>query len=118
LLLLAAVVGLFLYIRRNPAFLTDLMMSQIESHFAPDVTDVDKRELREAYQDFRTAVEQNRANREAIRRMQFTFSGTRSSTVDHEQVRTLIRSFREAAGGRPAPAPEATPGSPPLRSTP
>lgn len=110
--------GLFLYVRRNPTFLTDLMMSQIESHFAPDVTEDDKRELREAYQDFRTAAEQNRANRDAIRRMQFTFSGTRSGTVDHEQVRTLIRSFREAAGGRPARAPEATPGAAPPRPTP
>ena len=108
--------GVFLYVRQNPAFLTDLMMSQIESHFASDVTEEDKRDLRAAYQDFRTAVEQKRVNRDAVRRMQFTFSGTRSSTVDHEQVRALIRSFREAAG-RPAPAPQA-PGAPSPHPTP
>jgi len=111
LVLLAVVVGLFLYVRRNPTVLTDLMMNQVQSHYAADVTEEDKKDLRAAYQEFRAAVAENRVNREAVRRVQVTFSGSRSSTVDREQVHTLTRAFREAAA-RPASAPAAPPGSP------
>ncbi len=117
LALLAVVVGLFLYVRRNPTLLTDLMMNQVESHFGPDVTEDDKRELRAAYRDFRAAVEQRRVNREAVRRVQVTFSGSRSGKLDRDQVHTLTRAFRESAG-QPVPAPGSPPGSPSPRPTP
>jgi hypothetical protein len=116
LVLLAVVVGLFLYVRRNPTFLTDLMMNQIESHFASDVTEEDKRDLRAAYQEFRSAVGEKRVNQEAVRRVQVTFTSSRSSTVDREQVHTLTRAFREAAA--PAAPRAATPGAPQAHPTP
>jgi hypothetical protein len=116
LVLFALLVGCFLYLRRNPALLTDVMMKQIESHYGPDVTEQDKADLKAAYGDFRSAVNEKRVNREAVGRLQSTLSSNRSNRLGREDVQALTRAFREGAGKAPAapepsasPAPAATP---------
>ncbi len=113
--LLAVIVGLFLYARRNPVFFTDLMMRQVESRYGSDVTEQDKKDLQAAYSDFRTALMERRLDRAAMQRLQFTFSGSRSGTISHEQVVALTRAYRQAVAegaaspASPAPAPSPTP---------
>jgi hypothetical protein len=43
------IIAAFLYFSRRPETMFDIMMSAVEANFAPDVTEEDKRELREAY---------------------------------------------------------------------
>jgi len=105
----AVFVAFVLYVRNNPASMTDFMMKQIESHYGPDVTEEQKRDLRSAYADFRKAVVARRVAPDSARRIQLNFSGS-SSQLTAEQVRGLTASFREAAGGEstepPATAPQ------------
>jgi hypothetical protein len=112
LLFLAVVVTLLLYARRNPAFLTDLMMRQIESHYGADVTEDEKKALRAAYRDFREAVAEKRVSQAAVKRLQVTLSAGRSGSFDGEQVRALTQAFRSAAGGTPEAPPVASPSAP------
>jgi len=107
-LLLLCLVGFFLYMRRNPSMMTDLMMRQIESHFGPDVTEQDKADLRAAYAEFRTALNQRRVNREGVQKLQFTLSANRSNQINREQVLQLTRDFRAAANPAPNPSPGQT----------
>lgn len=110
LLLLVVLVGLFLYVRRKPAVLTDLMMRQIESHYAPDVTAQDRADLRSAYREFRAAVEANRVNRNATSRLRSILSGVGSRPIDRESARQLTRVFRDAAAfSAAAPSPSLPP---------
>ena len=103
-LLLLCVVGVFLYIRNNPAAITDfLMMRQIESHWGPDVTEQDKADLRAAYAEFRTALIEKRVNTEGLRKLQFTLSANRSNQLNRDQVHQLTLDFREAASPSPGP---------------
>jgi hypothetical protein len=104
-LLLLCVVGFFLYVRRNPGMMTDLMMRQIESHWGPDVTEQDKADLRAAYAEFRTALNERRVNTEGVQKLQFTLSANRSNQINREQVHQLTRDFRAAAGPSPSSAP-------------
>ena len=85
-------------------------MSQVESHYAADVTAEEKEQLHKAYADFRTALKEHRVSREPLDRMRTTLvSGGAQSEVSREQVRDLTELFRRAAGPRAAPA---TPGGP------
>ena len=52
-LLVACFVGLMLYVRQKPEALTDMLVKQIETHYAPDVTAEEKEALRSAYAGFR-----------------------------------------------------------------
>ena len=107
-LLLLCLVGFFLYMRRNPGMMTDLMMRQIESHFGPDVMEQDKADLRSAYAEFRTALNQRRVNREGVQKLQFTLSANRSNQINREQVLQLTRDFRAAANPASNPSPGQT----------
>jgi hypothetical protein len=94
----AVFVAFVLYVRSNPASMTDFMVKQIESHYGPDVTEEQKRDLRSAYADFRKAVVERRVSADSVRRVQLNFSGP-NSQLTAEQVRSLTASFREAASG-------------------
>jgi len=104
-LLLLCIVGFFLYVRRNPGMMTDLMMRQIESHWGPDVTEQDKADLRAAYAEFRTALNERRVSPEGVQKLQFTLSSNRSNPINREQVHQLTRDFRAAANPAPNPSP-------------
>jgi hypothetical protein len=107
-LLLLCLVGFFLYMRRNPGLMTDLMMRQIESHYGPDVTEQDKADLRAAYAEFRTALNQRRVNREGVQKLQFTLSANRSNQINRDQVLQLTRDFRAASNPASNPSPGQT----------
>jgi hypothetical protein len=119
LVLAAACLALILYARSRPEVITDFVMGQVESHFAADVTEEDKRDLRAAYAEFRAALRDRRVSREPLDRMRATIV-TRgpNNEIHHEQVRDLIALFRQNAG--PAPSPAAAPPSavPSARPTP
>ena len=109
LVVVIAFVGIFLYIQKRPTVLTDLLMKQVESHYAVDVPEEEKVALRSAYADFRRAVEAKRMNERGFDRIQSSArSAVRSSTISREQVREMTEAFRAAAGG-PAPSPRSTP---------
>jgi len=116
LLGVACVVGFFLYIRRNPGVMTDLMMRQIESHWGADVTEEDKADLRAAYAEFRAALNARRVNPEGVQRIQFSISSARNNTFNRDQVRQLAQALREAARGSTSPGPTSLPSPVPTRS--
>ena len=118
LLLAICFIGLLIYVRQRPDALTDIVMKQVESHYAADVTTEEKQELRAAYADFRTALREHRVSREPLDRMRTTLVSSGSqSEVSREQVRSLTELFRKTAGGSPppptsaiqTPSPRATP---------
>jgi hypothetical protein len=118
LLLAACFIAVVMYVRQRPEALTDIVMKQVESHFAADVTADDKRQLHGAYADFRAALKEHRVAREPLDRMRTTIVSSGSqSEVTREQVRSLTELFRRTAGGgavppTPAvltPSPQATP---------
>jgi hypothetical protein len=107
-----------LYVRSKPQVITDFVMRQVESHFASDVTETDKQELRAAYADFRRGLIEHRVSKEPLDRMRATLmtSGP-NNEISHEQVREMIRLFREKLGSVPSsPAVEIT--EPPSSSAP
>ncbi len=106
-------IAFFLYVRQRPETITDVVMSQVESHFAADVTAEEKEQVRSAYADFRAALKEHRVSREPLDRMRTTLvSGGAQSEVTREQVRDLTALFRRTAGSRAAPATAAIPGGP------
>lgn len=117
-LLLLCVVGFFLYVRRNPGMMTDLMMRQIEGHWGPDVTEQDKADLRAAYAEFRTALNERRVSPEGVQKLQFTLSSNRSNQINREQVLQLTRDFRAAAhlASNPSPGQTTSPSPVPTSS--
>ncbi len=117
LLVLIGMIGSIIYMRRNPQAMTDLMMRQIESNYASDVTEQEKTDLRAAYAEFRRALVNGSASRRWLQDMRTTLlSGGPSTPVTREQVRTLTETFRAGAGNpSPAARPPATPAA--LRST-
>src|SRR6266852_4328043 len=58
--------------------MTDLMMRQIETQWGPDVTEQDKADLRAAYADFRTALNEKRVSQQGVQKIQFSLSGNGS----------------------------------------
>ena len=119
ILLVAALVGIFVYLSKNPTALTDLLLERVRAGYAADVTSEDKAELDAAYADFRRELEAKRIAREDIEKLRDTVKMGRD--VGREEVHELTHVFREAvaragtrdAGGgtRPAPA-ESTPTGP------
>ena len=106
-------IALFIYVRQRPETITDAVMSQVEKHYAADVTAEEKEQLHKAYADFRPALKEHRVSREPLDRMRTTLvSGGAQSEITREQVRDLTALFRRAAGSRAAQAPPATPGGP------
>jgi hypothetical protein len=103
LLLIAAL----LYVRRRPEVMFDMMMTAIESNFAEDVTEEDKRELREAYAEFRTAMRQRRVDEDRLARLGQTFRMRAGQPVRREQVLRLTEAFRAAARSAPSSSPPA-----------
>ncbi|MGH9398789.1 MAG: hypothetical protein ACRD00_00365 [Thermoanaerobaculia bacterium] len=94
-----------LYIKKNPGALVDFAMRGIENNFGPDVTEQDKKELREAVEEFKVAVRSGRVTGDRAGGWQRSFSMKSSSRkLSHEDVQDIIRAFREAAGVRSAPA--------------
>jgi hypothetical protein len=104
LLLAVCFIAVLIYVRQRPDALTDIVMKQVESHFAADVTADDKRQLQAAYADFRAALREHRVSREPLDRMRTTLVSSGSqSEVSREQVRSLTELFRRTAGGGAAP---------------
>jgi hypothetical protein len=99
----ALFLGFILYVRQRPEVITDFVMRQVTSHYAADVTEADKQELNAAYAEFRRGVKEHRVSKEPLDRMRATLvaSGPKNE-ITHEQVRELIRLFRER--GAPAPS--------------
>jgi hypothetical protein len=121
LLIVICFVGLILYLRQRPEAVTDVVMNQVESHYASDVTPQDKEELRSAYRDFRKALQEHRVSREPLDRMRTTLIAGPQNEISREQVRELAGLFRRAAGGAaatPASAPPPSVAAPPPRPSP
>ncbi len=119
-MLVACFVGLILYLRQKPEAVTDVVMKQVESHYASDVTPQDKEELRSAYRDFRKALQEHRVSREPLDRMRTTLVATGpQNEISRQQVRDLATLFRQAAGGAaPATAPSPVISTPSPRPSP
>jgi hypothetical protein len=116
LVLAAACLGLILYARSRPEMITDFVMKQIESHYAADVTETDKRELRDAYADFRQALRDRRVSRDRLDRMRATLmTGGSQNEIHHQQVRELIELYRRGSGSGPG-TPEVSPSPAPSPS--
>jgi hypothetical protein len=116
LLVAVCFIAILIYVRQRPDALTDIVMKQVESHYAADVTAAEKEQLRAAYADFRAALRDHRVSREPLERMRTTLVSRGSqSEVSREQVRDLTDLFRKAAGGgaasssSPVPTPSPTP---------
>lgn len=108
ILLVAAFVGIGIYIQNKPAAVTDLLMERIRAGYAPDVTEEDKTALEDAYAEFRQALEARRVAKEEVEQVRDAVK--LGGTVDRREVQELTRVFREAAGSPPpAAAPAATP---------
>ncbi len=98
-------IAFILYVKQHPERLTDAVMSQVESHYASNVTAEEKEQLRKAYADFRTALKEHRVGREPMDRMRMTLvSGGTQSEVTPQQVKELTEVFRKATGSAAAPA--------------
>jgi hypothetical protein len=116
-LLVAALIGLGVYVQRKPTAVTDLLMDRVRAGYASDVTDGEKSELDAAYADFRRALEEKRIKKEDMEKVRDAVKLGR--VVGRGEVHELTRVFREAAGnagGTPSRAPESTP--PPISATP
>jgi hypothetical protein len=111
LLLVLGFVGIVLYAKKNPGFFLDFAVSQIEKNYGPDVTEEDKRDLRAAVADFKEAIRSGAVKKDRGGAWQKSFSmrGNTSGKLTHEDVRELIRTFREAAGKEPSTLPTAAP---------
>lgn len=114
LLCVLAFVGLMLYSRKNPGVFLDFAMSRIESNYGPDVTEEDKKDLAAAVAEFKEAIRSNRIRQDGSGwQRSFRFRTGRSDRVSHDDVREIIRAFRESiippAGLTPSAAPAAVP---------
>jgi len=109
-LLVAALIGLGVYIQKKPTAVTDLLMERIRAGYASDVTDADKSELDAAYADFRRALEEKRVRKEDMEKVRDAVKLGR--VVGREEVHGMTRVFWEAAGnagGTRRRAPESPP---------
>jgi hypothetical protein len=109
-LLVAALIGLGVYIQKRPTAVTDLLMERIRAGYASDVTDADKSELDLAYADFRRALEEKHIRKEDMEKVRDTVKLGR--VVGREEVHELTKAFREAVGNAGGTR-RSTPGSPP-----
>lgn len=106
-LIVACLVLIGIYVRRNPGTITDMLMNQVRDRYASDVTAQDKADLEAAYKDFRAALEDKKIRREDIERVRTTVSLGRE--VRRSDVLELTRVFREATANAEAGAAGATP---------
>jgi hypothetical protein len=113
----AALVGLGVYIQKRPATVTDLLMERIRARYASDVTEPDKADLDAAYADFRTALEDRRIRQEDMERVRDAVP--LRGQIRREEVLELTKIFRGAArGALPAISPGPVSGaSPPAAAT-
>ncbi|MEO8430894.1 MAG: hypothetical protein ABI592_05240 [Acidobacteriota bacterium] len=119
LLILICLIAGMLYLRRNPQAITDYVMKQVEGHYAPDVTEAEKADLRAAYAAFRDRMKQGTANTRSLERVRgVILRGGPQNQISREQVRELTEAFREAAGSPVAPTPSPSPASPALTPSP
>jgi hypothetical protein len=117
LLLVIVCLAVFVfYARRKPEVFTDLMMSQVERHYAPDVTAEEKDRLRSAYARFRRRLEARQVSSEPLERLRTILSVPAAQGVSREKVRELTEVFEAAAAGlavtppgRPEPVPTFSP---------
>ena len=109
-LLVAALIGLGVYIQKKPTAVTDLLMERIRAGYASDVTDADKSKLDAAYADFRSALEEKRVRKEDMEKVRDAVKLGR--VVGREEVHEMTRVFREAAGNSGGTR-RSTPESPP-----
>ncbi len=108
LALLLLIVGSILYIRRNPEAIADFVMTQVESHFASDVTDQDKADLRAAYASYRRKLKTGKASAEPLQRVRTVFmTGGSRNEISRDQVHDMTAAFRDAAGDAPLRSPDA-----------
>jgi len=94
ILLVAALVGIFIYVQKHPAALTDLLMDRIRAGYAADVTAQDKSDLDRAYADFRRELEARKVSEEYVEKVRDAIKIGRE--VGREEVHELTRVFREA----------------------
>jgi hypothetical protein len=118
ILLVAALVGVGVYVQKRPTAVTDLLMERMRAGYAPDVTAQDKAELDTAYSDFRRELEARRVRKEDIEQVRDSVKIGRE--VGREEVHELTRVFRQAVrgssstpGASPQTAPPAAPTSVP-----
>ena len=115
ILLVAALVGIGLYVQKRPFALTDILMDRIRASYAAEVTAEDKAELDSAYADFRRELEAKKVSKEDIERVRDAVKIGRE--VGRSEVHELTQVYREAvthargapATTAPAPVPAATP---------
>jgi hypothetical protein len=115
-LLVAALIGLGVYIQKKPTAVTDLLMERIRASYASDVTDADKSELDAAYADFRRALEEKRVRKEDMEKVRDAVKLGR--VVGREEVREMTRVFREAAGNAGGTRRRTPESPPPAAATP
>lgn len=123
-LIVVCLVGLGIFVRKQPGKVTDMVMERIRERYASDVTAEDKADLDAAYSDFRRTLEAGQVRKEDLDRVRVTIKLGRE--VHREEVQELTRVFRESAeaaagtrGGQPesrASQPISTP--PPVEATP
>jgi len=109
-LLVAALIGLGVYVQKKPTAVTDLLMERVRAGYASDVTDADKSQLDATYADFRRALEEKRIRKEDMENVRDAVKLGR--VVGREEVHELTRAFRDAvrnAGGTRGSTPESTP---------
>ena len=118
LLCVLVFVGFVLYSRKNPGFLVEIAMGQIEKNYAPDVTEADRKELRAAVEEFKAAARAGKIKSDGANPLQRSFSvrGDASGKITHAEVQEMIQMFRRAAGTSTTPAPALTPAAVPTPS--
>ncbi len=100
-LIAIVLIGAMVYLRRHPEQMTDFLMKQVESNFAPDVTAQEKEDLRAAYAAFRPSLVDGTASRGSLEDMRaILLSRGMRGAVSREQVHDLTELFRRQA--RPA----------------
>jgi hypothetical protein len=103
ILLVAVFVAIGIYVRNKPETVTDLLMERIRSGYTADVTEDDKADLEDAYDDFRDALTARRVDADDVEKVRDAVK--LGKDVDREEVRELTRVFlRAARNGRQAPA--------------
>lgn len=111
LVVAVALISILVYLRRHPERMTDVLMRQVESGFAADVTAQEKEDLRASYSRFRESLVRGTANRQSLQDIRSVLlSRGMGSTVSRDQVHALTEIFRNGArpdaptGSSPPPA--------------
>jgi hypothetical protein len=113
-LIAIGLVAMMIYMRRHPERMTDLLMRQVETNFAADVTAQEKEDLRSAYDRFRRSLVDGTAPRQSLQDMRgILLSRGMRSSVTRDQVHALTEVFRTGARpdtpGRASTAPPIAP---------